>query len=202
MKSFLNSLRLTVWTAQFIWGALSFLVVAAGGTTAGVLAIGQNLLREYGPLAWFGVGLVAAMMTALTIFLLRRAQLAAAQAEAHRALLAKSTRINPLKSSFDGEIIYLPDLYLPGKQLHSRKHFRNCRFVGPGSIALMGGTFFGTGFYDSGDVLVVPRGASVSGIVVLENCTLEGCEFYRVTILVGPDQVSAIRQVPGVRVAV
>jgi hypothetical protein len=201
MKTFLNSLRLTVWTAEFLWKAVTFVIVAAGGTTAGVLAAGLQVFHGFGWLAWYGVGLLAALITALIIYLVRAAQRAAAEASVATAIAAKSTRINPLRASFSDEVIHVADLHLPGKQVHEHKQFRNCKFVGPGAILLLGGTFVRSGFHEVGHILTVPDNTLVTGITVLQNCTVEGCEFYRTTLLVPRNQAAALQQVPGVQVA-
>lgn len=201
MKKFIDGLRLTVWTVEFMWKVITFLIVAAGGTTAAVLATGVQAFKEVGYLAWFGVGLVAALLTALTVFLVRSAQRAAAEATLANALATNRTGINPLHASFSDEVIYLADLHLPGKQVHEHKQFRRCKFVGPGAIALMGGTFVNSNFNDIGHILTVPDNTYVTGITVLLNCTVEDCEFFRTTILVPRSQAEHLKKIPGVQVA-
>ncbi|MFV8632208.1 hypothetical protein ACNRDB_22400 [Ralstonia pseudosolanacearum] len=201
MKKILDSLKLTVWTAEFAWKVVTFLIVAAGGTTASVLAAGLQVFHGLGWLAWFGVGLLAALLTALTIYLVRAAGRAAAEASATVAIAVKSTRINPLRANFSDEVIHLADLHLPGRQVHEHKQFRNCKFVGPGAVVLLGGTFVRSGFHDIGHILTLPDNTLVTGITVLQNCTVEDCEFYRTTLLVPRGQAEALRQIPGVQVA-
>lgn len=154
-----------------------------------------------GWLAWFGVGLLAALLTSLIIYLVRAAQRAAAEASVATAIAAKSTRINPLRANFSDEVIHLADLHLPGKQVHEHKQFRNCKFVGPGAIVLLGGTFVRSEFHDIGHILTLPDNTFVTGIIVLQNCTVEDCEFYRTTLLVPRNQAAALQQIPGVQVA-
>lgn len=201
MKKLLEYFKLTVWTADFAWKAFTFIVVAAGGTTAGVLASGLQIFATFGWLAWFGIGLLAALTTALTVYLVRAAQRSAAEAVLANALAAKSTQINPLHSSFSDAIIHLSDLHLPGKQVHQHKQFKRCKFVGPGAIALLGGTFVRSGFYETGHVLTVPENTLITGITVLLNCTVEDCEFYQTTLLIPRAQADALRQVPGIQIA-
>ncbi|MFP5443666.1 MAG: hypothetical protein ACLGIY_08705, partial [Betaproteobacteria bacterium] len=105
---------MTVWSADFAWKAFTFVVVAAGGTTAGVLASGLQIFAAFGWLAWFGVGLLSAAMTALILYLVRASQRSAAETALANALATKSTQVNPLQSSLSDAIIHLSDLYLPG----------------------------------------------------------------------------------------
>jgi hypothetical protein len=90
---------------------------------------------------------------------------------------------------------------LPGKQVHEHKQFKRCKFVGPGAVALMGGTFVRSGFYEIGHILTVPDNIYITGITVLVNCTVEDCEFYQTTVVVPRAQADALRQIPGVQVA-
>lgn len=201
MKKLLEYLKLTAWTADFAWKAFTFLVVVAGGTTAGVLAAGLQMFQSLGWLAWFGIGLLAALLTAFTAYLVRAAQRAAAQAALANAVAAKATQINPLQASFSDVVIRLADLHLPGKQVHEHKQFRRCKFVGPGAVALLGGTFVRSGFHDIGHILTVPDNTFITGITLLVNCTVEDCEFYQTTVLVPRTQADTFRQIPGVQVA-
>ncbi|WP_156441870.1 hypothetical protein [Burkholderia sp. MSMB1078WGS] len=201
MKNLLNSLRLTVWTAEFAWKLVTFGIVAAGGTTAGVLASAAQMFQGLGMLGWYGTGLIAALLTAVIIYLVRASQRAAAEASVASAIAAKSTRINPLRANFSDEVIHIADLHLPGKQLHEHKQFRNCKFVGPGAIALGGGTFVRNNFHDSGHILTVPENTVITGVTMLLNCTVEDCEFYRTTLLIPRGSADVFRNIPGAQVA-
>lgn len=169
--------------AEWAWRIVTFVVVAAGGTTAGILAAGSKLFQALGPLAWFGIGLLAALLLALILFLVRLANLKVAEAAYTQAMAARSGSINPLSPSFTDQVIPLEDLRLPGKQMHSNKQFKRCKFVGPGALAILGGTYVHDGFFEGGDIILLPDGVLLTGILVFENCTVEDCEFYRVTIL-------------------
>lgn len=70
-----------------------------------------------------------------------------------------------------------------------------------GAIALLGGTFVNSSFHDVGDILTVPENTFVTGITMLQGCTVEGCEFYRTTLLVPRSAVEHFRRIPGVNVA-
>jgi hypothetical protein len=201
MKKFLDSFKLTVWTAEFTWKIVTFLIITAGGTTAGFLASGLAIFHSLGLLAWFGIGLLAALVTALIIYLVRAAQRASAEAAVATAIAAKSTQINPLMANFADSIIRIADLHIPGKQVHEHKQFRRCKFVGPGAIALIGGTFHHSSFYEIGHILTIPDNTFVTGITVLMNCTVEDCEFFQTTILIPRSQADALQKIPGVQVA-
>ena len=100
-----------------------------------------------------------------------------------------------LANSFEDVIIAVEELRLPKIQLHENKHFKNCKFVGPAAIAIIGGHYVNTSFHDCDDVIALPKGSlSMTGIVVLKNCTVDECEFIRTTILA--DQGTAPRCCP------
>jgi hypothetical protein len=201
MKKFFDNFKTAAWVAEFLWKVGTLLIITLGGTTAGFLASGLEIFRGFGWLAWYGVALIAALIFALIIYLARASQRAGAQALLASALAAKSTRINPLDASFEGQIIHIADLHLPGKQMHEHKQFRRCKFVGPGAIGLLGGSVIRCGFYDIGHILTLPNDTMVSGITILQNCTFEECQFYQITLIAPRNQAQSFAQLPGVQVA-
>ncbi|MGO9116309.1 MAG: hypothetical protein ACLQPD_01730 [Desulfomonilaceae bacterium] len=202
MKKVLEGLRLSVWTADTAWRILTFLIVIGGGTTAGVLASTTVLFRALGPLAWLGVGLACSLLISLIIYLFRAAQLAAAQAALATAFASRPSYVNPLLTSFAELIIPMATLHLPREQLHQRKQFRRCKFVGPGALTLLGGTIVRCSFKESGHVLTVPDHTMLTGVTVFEGCTIEDCEFIAVTIIIPRSMASQLAEgIPGVQIA-
>lgn len=93
------------------------------------------------------------------------------------------------------------DLRLPKIQLHENKHFKNCKFIGPAAIAIIGGNYVNTGFNDCGDVIALPAGNLLTtGIVALKNCTVDECEFIRTTILADQVTAKSFAGIPGASV--
>ena len=202
MKKILEWLRLSVSTADFAWKVVTFIVVAGGGTTAGFLAASSNLLQAWwGPLAWFSIAIVASFAIALIVYLVRSAQRAGAEAAIATAMAMKPSSVNPLLTSFSDLVIPMESLHLPGKQMHQHKQFRRCKFVGPGAVALIGGTFVRIAFNDSGHILIIPDNTIVTGITVFENCTVEDCEFFRVALLIPRGAAAQFSQIPGAQIA-
>ncbi len=170
--------------AEWAWRLVTLAVVAGGGTTAGLLARGTELFKAAGPLAWIAIGLCAAVTIALIFFLVKLGYRQAAEAAYMQALAQPRNKINPLSESFIDQVIYLPDLYLPRRQIHSNKQFKRCKLVGPGAIAMLGGSYIRTGFLEAGSPIVLPENTMLSGVLVLENCTVEDCEFIGITLLI------------------
>jgi hypothetical protein len=184
MNKFFKYLRLSVWTADLAWKVVTFVVVTAGGTTAGILAASSQLFHAWGALAWFAVGIIAAVAISLIVFLVRAAQRAAAEAALATAMATKPSSVNPLLTSFSDQVIPMAALHIPGRQVHQHKQFRRCKFVGPGALALLGGTFVNSSFKEAGHVLTIPENTVITGITVFENCTVEDCEFFQITLLI------------------
>ncbi len=185
--------KLSEWTglfesnlsaAEWAWRLVTFAVVAGGGTTAGLLAKGTQLFGSAGLLGWVGVGLVTSLLIALIFFLVKLGNRQSSEAAYMRALAQPRSNVNPLAESYTDQIIHLPDLHLPRKQLHANKQFKRCKLVGPGVVAMLGGTYIRTGFLEAGSIIVLPDNTMLTGVLVLENCTVEECEFIGITLLV------------------
>jgi hypothetical protein len=170
--------------ADWAWRLVTLMVVAGGGTTAGLLARGSELFRAAGPLSWFVIGIIGAVLVALIAFLVNLARRQSAEAAYLQVMSQPRGRVNPLSESFVDQVIYLPDLYLPRRQVHSNKQFKRCKLVGPGAIAMLGGTYIRTNFVEAGSPIVLPDNTILSGVLVLENCTVEDCEFVGITLLI------------------
>lgn len=170
--------------AEWAWRLVTLVVIAGGGTTAGLLAQGTELFEAAGPLAWFAIGLCVAIALAFIFVLVKLGYRQSAEASYMQALSKPRNTVNPLSGSFTDQVINLPDLYLPRLQLHSNKQFKRCKLVGPGAIAMMGGSYIRTVFVEAGSPIVLPEKTLLTGVLVLENCTVEDCEFIGITILV------------------
>jgi len=202
MKQLLEYLKLSASAAEIAWKAFTFIVLAAGGTTAGILAAGSELFRETGWLAWFAIGVAAALSFATILYLVSAASRARAEAALSTAMASRPSSVNPLAKSFEDLVIPIESLKLPGQPVHEYKSFRRCKFVGPGALALLGGTFVRSEFNNSGHILTLPDNTFITGITVLKECTVENCEFITVTILVPKNVAEEFKsKVPGLLVA-
>ena len=170
--------------AEWAWRLITLAIVAGGGTTAALLARGTELFLSAGPLAWAAVGLLSALLVALVFLLMKLGYKQTAEAEYLRSLSAPKSQVNPMAESFTDLVIHLPDLYLPRRQVHSHKQFKRCKLVGPGAIAMLGGTYVRTSFAEAGSPIVLPENTMLTGVLVLENCTVEDCEFIGITLLI------------------
>ncbi|SOE92881.1 hypothetical protein SAMN05414139_05642 [Burkholderia sp. D7] len=201
MRKLLDYARISVSSAEFAWKLLTIAIVLGGGTTAGFLAASSQLARALGPLVWFGIALISGFIISLIFYFARAAQLAGAQAMLATSMVSKPSEVNPLWSSFTDLVIPMASLHLPGQQLHQHKQFRRCKFVGPGAVALMGGTFVRINFHDTGHILTIPDNTIISGTTIFQNCTVEDCDFYQVTLMIPRSNAAGFAAIPGAQVA-
>ncbi len=205
MNKFLNSITIFstgMSTVDWIWKLLTILVIGGSGTTTALLAADSPFFKEFGELGWGMVGLVCAVIITLIFYLIKSADCKSAYAEYTRAVSQPKNHINPLLDSFKDQIIPIEELRVPGMQVHENKHFKDCSFVGPAAVALVGGTFVNTNFTETGDLIPVPDNTHLTGVILLRNCTVENCNFYRTTLMVSERQAKQIAAaVPGLKVA-
>jgi hypothetical protein len=173
----------TLSFAEWCWRG--FTIVSVGGTAVvtGFLAKADPILRELGPIYWVGLSLIFGIVVAIIFLIIKASVLKQASASYYRSLSAPKSIVNPLLESFENIVIPIEDLRLPGKMVHENKHFRNCKFVGPGALGIGGGNFSNIILNECGDVICVQDEAYVTGIIMLYGCTMEKCELIRVTIL-------------------
>lgn len=188
--------------ADWGWRLFTLLIIGGGGTTGGYLASESVFFSELGPLAWLAIGIISSLLVAILFYLIKSADNKSAQAEYTRTVSQPKKHVNPLLDSFKDLIIPVEELRVPGVQVHENKHFKRCHFVGPAAIAILGGNYVSTSFNEVGDIIPLPDNTYLTGIIVLKNCTVEECTFYRTTLMVGEAQALAMSEsVPGMRVA-
>lgn len=169
--------------ADKLSGLFFFVFVTASSTATAFLAKLDPVLKMLGPVYWVAVGLGTAVLLSLMLCLLRSASYRKSKARYYDRLSVPRGLINPLEDSFKDVIVFVEDLRLPSLQVHDGKKFKRCKIVGPGTLYISGGFYRGVNFNSAGDILAVPDGTRLTGVVALENCNVEECEFNSVTIL-------------------
>ncbi|WP_133152284.1 hypothetical protein [Vibrio lentus] len=186
--------------AEWAWRIITLVFIGSGATVTGFMAKADPILNKLGPVYWVGIGILTALLLTLILYLVKSAILKQSQADYHASLSVPKNSVNPLLDSFTDTIIPLEDLRLPTIQLHEHKHFKRCKFVGPGAVAILGGNYVNSGFKECGDVVALPADVYLTGIVVLKNCTVESCEFIRTTVLVDQNSAKGFVGVPGISI--
>jgi hypothetical protein len=187
---------------DWFWKLFTLLIIGGSGTTSAILASESPFFKELGAVAWIFVGLVCGLSVTLIFYLIKSAESKSAHAEYTRSVSQPKNHVNPLNNTFKDQLIPIEELRIPGVQIHENKHFKGCSFVGPGSIALLGGNFVRTNFNEIGDIIPIPDNTYLTGIILLKNCTVEDCNFYRTTIMVSATQADQMAAaVQGIRVA-
>lgn len=186
--------------AEWAWRIVTLVIIGGGGTITGSLAKADPLLKQLGPIYWVAVGLVTSLVIVFVFFLFKAAILKQAEADFTASMAIPPNSINPLTDNFADVVIPVEDLRLPKLQLHENKHFKRCKFVGPASIAILGGNYLNSGFSDCGDIIALPDNVYLTGIVVLKNCTVEDCEFIRTTIFTDQNTAKGFSTIPGAQI--
>lgn len=198
LKNFFKNAKTKSEWVDFIERMLGYILLAFGTTISGVWAYTSQALREMGPFMWVIVTVCIGLSLSIIFFLINlgfkikaQANLTTVQANHVAILSTPKSNINPLAEVFSDQVIYIPDLYLPILSVHKNKVFKRCKIVGPGAVAIMGGTIMNNNFHGCGDFIGLPENTMLTGILVLENCTIENCDIVQVTIT---SSLSAIAQ--------
>jgi hypothetical protein len=110
--------------------------------------------------------------------------------------------VNPLEDTFKDKVIPMDSLKLPTIQLHDNKHFKRCKFVGPSSMTIMGCTVNNVTFTGCGDIIPLPNGTLLAGILGFKNCTFDECEFIHITLMLDEAEAKNLHKTfPGAKVA-
>lgn len=186
--------------AEWAWRIATLVFVGGSGTVAALVAKSDPMLRGLGPIYWIAVGLVTSLLITIILFLIKSSQLKDAERSLHNILATPRSSINPLAHSFVDSIIPVEDLRLPTLQLHENKQFKRCKFVGPAALGILGGTYYRSGFSECGDIIALPNDVMLTGLVVLKNCTVEDCEFIRITVCTDQHTAKGFSTIPGATV--
>lgn len=178
-----SRLDLSLSIMDRFWQLLMWLFVGGGGLLTAFLAKADPILKDLGPLYWVLVGVVTAVLIAFIFNLVKSAILKKEMANYYAAISVPRSSINPLSDIFSDLVIFVEDLRVPGTQRHKNKIFKRCKFVGPATIGISGGHIEGVVFNECGYMIAVQGDALLTGVVMLDNCTIQNCDFYSVTVL-------------------
>jgi hypothetical protein len=184
---------------EWVFKVAALVGISAGGIFGWILASLDPFISGKSELYWYAIALVSSLAVAFTIWLVFAAMARQALAKYYASLSLPKSSINPLSEVFTDMIIPIEDLRLPSQQVHKGKHFRNCKFVGPAAIAIQGGSYINCDFNEYGDIVALPAGTNLVGLVFLLNCHVEQCEFVRTTIFADSNSASGFKSV-GARV--
>lgn len=188
-KIFKNIKSGSEWIELF-WKFFTLILILFGTTVTALWAKASEHLTELGSFVWLVVAIISGLIYSFMIFLINFSKQKSAEAnklniEANylASLSSPKSVINPLAEIFTDQVIYLPDLYLPRRQIHTNKVFKRCKLIGPGAIALLGGSYINSAFLETGSIILIADGSSFTGVLLLEKCSFENCEIIGITIL-------------------
>ncbi|KGF60294.1 hypothetical protein LH92_10465 [Acinetobacter baumannii] len=180
---------------ELFWKLFGYLLVLVGGSTTGILAKASEIFKNYSLFCSVVVGIATSFILALLLYLLSLSRKKNAEALYLNIHSQPTSTINPLSDSFDSKIINVADLEMPLNSPHKNKLFKRCEIVGPGTIFIKGGTSSHTKFLNCGDVILAPIEMVLTGVIILENCTLDQCKLINITLITvnTPDNVRGFK---------
>ena len=184
-------------TADFVGRILSWLLIGGGGVVTAEAGGGAPFLDSIhavlGGLTYVTLFFVGAFLTLGLILLHRKAQEMVSKEEYNRKLANLNTsKINPLATLFEDQVIAIEDLRLPVMQMHEGKIFRRCEFVGPGAICLNGGKVRHNRMYTTGSFIPISMPCQLTGFLVFQECIFENNEFHRIQFMGDADLGNAL----------
>lgn len=179
----LEKVQSSLSMAEWVWRLFSVVSIGGSAVVAGVLAKIDPFFSQMGWVYWFFIALIAGSIVSLILLMIKAAVLRQSMSEYYERLSVPKSQVNPMLETFVDIIIPVEDLRLPTTQIHANKHFRRCKFVGPATVAISGGTYSNSGFTEIGDIIALPNNSHLVGVTLLQNCVVESCEFIRVTII-------------------
>lgn len=148
-------------------------------------------LTSWGPFGWLAAGLVVALMFSSGLLIVAKVMELRSRRAVNTKRAEKSTRINILKDSFEGEIIHVDDLWSFQHPILSGKRFHKCRFVGPMVIGFLNNvTANGLHIRDCNFIEI--GNSYLNGVIGFEKCILTDCEYDCVTFLVHEDKAKEL----------
>ncbi|WP_060466251.1 hypothetical protein [Acinetobacter sp. LMB-5] len=210
LKNLLNKFKLSAEWVELLWKIITLIFVLLGTTVTALWARASKEINQLGSFTWVIVAIISALIFTLMVYLISLSKKKNAEAtklsiEANylATLATPKSTINPLSDLFTDQIINLSDLYLPTMQVQKNKVFKRCKIVGPGCIAIIGGKYINTHFIGHGSVLLLPKNASIVGVLGLQDCTIEDCEIIDITMLISYPSKDAMESlgihIPGIK---
>ncbi|MDV7579288.1 hypothetical protein ACLN6O_10630 [Acinetobacter sp. PVC-6A] len=181
--------------AEIIWKVIAFSIVLLGGTTTAFLAKVSDLFKNYSLFISVLIGILTAFLLTLLFYFINLARKSSAEIDYLNKLSQPSSAINPLSENYENRVIKLSDLQLPLNSPHQNKFFKRCQIIGPGSIFILSGSYSNTQFINCGDVILVPEGVRLAGIIILKNCMLDQCTLIDITIITSntPENIASLK---------
>ncbi|WP_151958190.1 hypothetical protein, partial [Acinetobacter guillouiae] len=99
--------------AEIVWKAITFIVVAFGGTTTAIIANTSEVFKNYSLFISLLIGIATSIVLVILFYFINLSRKQSAQVEYFNKLSLHNSEINPLSESFLNKVINLSDLQLP-----------------------------------------------------------------------------------------
>ena len=164
-----------------------------------------GLFSDYSPFSWVVAGFAGLLLAAVSVALFSVVYKKVRQGQFFAALSQTPNNFNPKLHNYSDNVFRIQDM-MPNPMAHTLegRTFHNCDFIGPGVVLFAGNIHIhrqtpGPMFFDCGDVIFPPVGTNLTSALVLNNCTLRDCRFYRVGIITSAESVLQTLMTAGFR---
>jgi hypothetical protein len=189
----LDRISVHITVGQFLWGLATMSGLGIGAWAGRA----TQWINAYGPIGWVLSGLFVAGIVLFFYYIYARVRKQLSIAKINEARTLQRTSINVLNDQFDNEIISVIDLFSFFHQILVRKHFRNCRFVGPMVLVMLNNDTLAHCQFADCNFVIVEDHDPIVGIVAFESSTFFQCQFDCVTFLLNRALARTMRdQVP------
>jgi len=174
--------------AEKFYQILIFLIIFGGGSgITSLMAYFDPYFSSYGAFGYTVIFLFSSLTIFASLYFFKGSKANSAKKKYFESLSQKGADINPLLENFSDQVIYLEDLRLPLSDPQLKKTFRRCHLVGPLTIGILGGSYNGCGFRNSGHTLALPEFIDgpifLNGVLLFQECTFIECTFIEVTVI-------------------
>ena len=167
-------------------GSKQWLVVIFLSSTLGGIGVNWGLASyawfvDGGPRLWLLVFLAAFLAISLVFTILGKVtasrNLDKVNADIAKQRLLKSSDYNPLEMTFENKVLRFEDLYDHYDRVLSDKTFKNCTFVGPGTMSFLDNFNDERGVFT--DITLVSHEVpkAISSAVGFRNCKFFDCRY-------------------------
>lgn len=179
------------------WGPI--LMASGIGGVFTWFAAATEQINKYGPLSWWAIGLLAALIVMSIYWLWSAARLYIAKRDFSRIKEIEPSSINVLEDHFARVKINIQDFTNPFFEWNDNKSFAHCKIYGPATIFVVGGIFSNSHFIEC-EAILIKDDAKIKNAIGFRNLNITDCKLYNITLLVPEAMREGFEKgVPGMR---
>lgn len=157
--------------------------VAFGSSLTAYFSYVTDWLSRLGPIVYLVAVFLGGYLSLGIYYLVQKTMRAKIENEFAKKALSNNSA-NPLSSSFDKQVVKIPDFYSPYYITHKKKTFNNCQIIGPGNV-LLGGSVLQYGDFRECQIVILNHNPKMRlfNVTAFEDCSFINCQIINITIL-------------------